>query len=91
MLVVFGMGVQLTHSSKPCRHGHRIPRKRSRLVNPAERRNLLHHVQTAAISAHRHASADNLAESGQVRLDAVQPLGTVDTHTESRHDLVHNQ
>ena len=91
MHVQFRTRRKFAHGSKASRHRDRIARKRARLVNAAERRNLLHHVEAAAISAHRHAAADNLPEGRQIGLDAVQTLRAVDAHAESRHDLVHNQ
>ena len=51
----------------------------------------MHYIQTTAVSAHRHAAADNLPERREVRLDAVQPLRAVDAHAETRHDFVYNQ
>ena len=91
MHVQFRTRRKFAHGSKASRHRDRIARKRPCLVNTAERCNLPHYIQTAAISAHRHAAADNLPEGRQIGLDAVQTLRAVDAHAESRHDLVHNQ
>ena len=83
--------MQFTHSGKPRRHRDRVTRKRTRLVDTAERRNLLHNVEAPAVCTYGHTAADNLPEGREIGLDAVKPLRAVDTHAETRHDLVYNQ
>ena len=83
--------MQFTHSGKPCRHRDRISRQGTSLVNSAERSNLLHHIQATAISAHRHAAADNLTERGEIRLNAIETLCAMNPDTETGHDFIDNE
>ena len=59
-------------------------RKRSRLIDRAERRDALHQVRAPAVRGHRQAAADDLAERGQVRLDAEQRLRAAEAQAGSR-------
>ena len=81
---------QLQHG-KTRSHGHRITRQRTRLVDRARRRHLLHEVATTAIGTHRHAAADDLAEAGEVGGNAVVSLRTTQGHAEAGHHLVEDQ
>ena len=72
-------------------HGDRIAGQRSRLVDRAERRDVRHDVAPAAEHADGHAAADDLAERGEVRLDAVELLRAALRDAEAGHDLVEDQ
>ncbi len=72
-------------------HCHRIAAQRTGLVDRAGRGDLLHQLATTAVGAHRHAAADDLAEGGQVRGDAVVRLRTAEGDAEARHHFVEDQ
>ena len=72
-------------------HRHRIARQGAGLVDAAQRGNAVHDVGPAAKGADRHATADHLAQRGQVRLDAVQRLRTAQCHAETGHHFVVDQ
>ncbi len=72
-------------------HGQRIARQRPRLIDRAERRDLIHQLRAAAVGGGGQPAADDLAEAGQVGLDAVARLGAAPVHAEPGHDLVENQ
>jgi hypothetical protein len=63
--------------------GDRVARQRAGLINRAERGDLFHDLALAAEGAHRHAAADHLAESGQVRRNAEQALRALQADTEA--------
>ena len=51
-------------------HRQRIARQRARLIHRTGRRDELHQIRAAAVGADRQPAADDLAEAGQIRLDA---------------------
>ena len=73
------------------RHRHRIAAERAGLVDRPARRDLFHQVALAAIGADRHAAADDLAEGGEVGIDAIQLLGAAERDPEAGHHLVEDQ
>ena len=73
---------------QPCRHGHRISGQRSGLVDRAAWRYLLHQGAAAAISAHRHPAADNLAKGNKIGLNAEIFLRTAGRQTEPGDNFV---
>ncbi len=73
------------------RHGDRVPGQRSGLVDRTEGGQLLHDVAAPAEGAHRHAAADDLAERGQVRANAVALLRATARDAEAGHHLVEDQ
>ena len=72
-------------------HCDRIARQRARLVDGAERRDVLHDLAAATEGTHRHAAADDLAERRQVGPDAVECLGAALRNAEPGHHLVEDQ
>ena len=72
-------------------HGNRIARKRARLIDGAQGRDLLHELAATGIGAHRHAAADDLAIGDQVGMDAIVALGAARREAEARDDLVENE
>jgi hypothetical protein len=75
----------------PGRDRHRVPRERPGLVHRAQGRDLRHDVLATAERADRHAAADHLAERGQVRGDAVEPLRALRPDAKAGHHLVEDQ
>ncbi len=73
------------------RHGDRVAGQGARLVDRTGRRQRLHHVATAAEGAHRHTPADDFAEAGQIRLNAVIGLRAGQRHAEAGHHFVDDQ
>ncbi len=73
------------------RHRDWIAAQRAGLIDRAGRRDLFHQVTAPAIGAHRHAAADDLAEGGQVRGDAVMRLRTAERDAEAGHYFVEDQ
>mmetsp|Transcript_35555 Transcript_35555/g.105087 ORF Transcript_35555/g.105087 Transcript_35555/m.105087 type:complete len:295 (+) Transcript_35555:478-1362(+) len=73
------------------RHCQRVARQRAGLVHGPGRRNLHHNLLLAAVCAHRHAAADDLAHSGQVRRDPKVLLRTALGDAEAGHDLIKAQ
>ena len=65
---------QTAEAPEPGRHRERVPRQRAGLVDRAGRRHQLHQIGAAAVGADRQAAADDLAEAGQIRPDAVDRL-----------------
>ena len=61
------------------------------LVDGAGGRDLLHDLSPAAVRADRQAAADDLAEAGDVRLDAVQLLRAAASDTEARDHFIEDQ
>ena len=76
---------------QPGGHRDRIARKRAGLVDGAQRRHLLHDRRGPADRAHRHATADDLAEGRQIRHDAGQLLHSARRDPQARHHLVEDQ
>ncbi|KAG0924181.1 hypothetical protein G6F31_019209 [Rhizopus arrhizus] len=76
---------------KAGRHRHRVAAQRASLVDRSGRGDLLHQLTTTAIGTDRHAAADDLAEGGQVRGDAVVRLRTAKGNAEAGHHLVEDQ
>ena len=69
----------------------RIARQRARLIDAAERREVGHDVAPAAEGRRRHAAADHLAETREVRRDAVDLLRAAERDAETAHHFVENQ
>jgi hypothetical protein len=76
---------------QPRSHRHRIAGQRAGLVDRAQRRDLLHDVAPAADRAHRQAAADDLAQRGEVRPDAVARLRAAEGDAKPGHHLVEDQ
>lgn len=72
-------------------HGQRVTRQCASLVDRAERGDALHDRALAAEAADRHAAADDLAEGGQVGVDAVVRLGAAEGDAEAGHHFVEDQ
>ena len=75
----------------PGAHRQRIARKRSRLVDRAERSHAVHQLSRAAVGRGGQTSADDLAERGEIGLDAIKRLRAAETQAESGDDLVENK
>ena len=54
-------------------------RKSPGLIHGTAGRDLFHDLPPAAVSAHRQSAADDLAQTGQVRLDAEGGLRSAET------------
>ena len=72
-------------------HGQRVARQGAGLVDRAERGDAAHDFTLATEAADRHAATDDLAEGGQVRLDAVVALGAAQGNAEAGHHFVEDQ
>ena len=73
------------------RHRDRVPGQGSCLVDRAVGRDVRHDVGTAAERGGRHAAADDLAQRGEIRLDAEQGLCAALGDTKPGHDFVEYQ
>src|SRR5215210_1908074 len=73
------------------RRRERVPGERARLVDRAGRRELVHYVAATAEGGQRQAPADDLAEHGQVRRDAVALLRAPARDPKSGDDLVKDE
>src|SRR2546422_2350507 len=60
-----------------------VPRERSRLIHWPIRRDELHDIGPSAIGSHREPAADDLAQAGQIRRDAVAGLRAAVGHAEA--------
>ena len=76
---------------QPRGHGHRVAAEGSGLIHLAQGGDHIHHIPAAAVGAHGHTRADDLAEGGEVRADAEEALGAVDAQPEAGDHLVKNQ
>src|SRR3546814_8016826 len=65
--------------------------ERTGLVDRPARCDLLHQFAAAAVGAHRHAAADDLAEGRQVGRDAIARLRAAERDAEAGHHLVEDQ
>src|SRR5262245_42060823 len=65
---------ELSDLGQTRRHGDRVSREGSRLVNGAVRRKMVHDFRSAAECAHRQTASDHLAERGQIWHDVEQFL-----------------
>ena len=72
-------------------HRDRVARERARLVDGADRRELLHDLALAAEGADGEAAADDLAERGEVGRDAVALLRAAERDAEAGDDLVEDE
>ncbi len=72
-------------------HRQRIAGKSAALINRPQRRNLLHQLPPATVSAHRQAAADNLAKADQIRLHAENTGRRMIIQAEAGNNLVKNQ
>ena len=70
------------------RHGERIARQRARLKHLADREDVVHHIGPAAVGPQRQSAPHDLAQRGQVGLDAEQFLRAAECEPEARHHLV---
>ena len=68
-----------------------IAAERSGLIDRAERGEEVHDVGSSAEGAAGQAAADDLAEGGQVGLDAVELLRAAEGEAEAGHDLVEDE
>src|SRR5439155_1127695 len=89
--VNLAMRAQMAQSRQAGGHGQRIAGKRSRLIYRPQRRHHLHDVAPAAVSAHRQASADDLAQRHQIRLDPINFLRATVGDAKAGHHFVQNQ
>ena len=83
--------IQQFQRLQPGGHGHRVSRQRTGLVDRTVRSQSCHEVGPAAECRCRHAAADNLAQSRQVRGDVIQSLRTAFGDAKACHDLVKDQ
>ena len=72
-------------------HGHGVAGQGSGLEDPAHRGHVFHDLALAAVAAHGEASADDLAERGQVRGDAESLLRAAGGDAEAGDDLVEDE
>ncbi len=72
-------------------HRQRVAGQGAGLVDGALGRHHLHDVAAAAVGAHGQAAADDLAQTGDVRLDAEHGLGTAEAEAEAGDHLVEDQ
>mmetsp|Transcript_29086 Transcript_29086/g.93389 ORF Transcript_29086/g.93389 Transcript_29086/m.93389 type:complete len:431 (-) Transcript_29086:39-1331(-) len=79
------------HGLDACGHGQRVAAEGARLVHGASRSNHLHDVPASAIGTHGQATADDLAQTGDIRGHAEICLCTTIGNAESSHDLVEDQ
>src|SRR3546814_2207966 len=63
-------------------HRNRVAAERTGLVDRPARCDLLHQFTAAAVGAHRHAAADDLAEGRQVGRDAIARLRAAERDAE---------
>ena len=82
---------QLAERPQAGRHRQRIARQRAGLVDGARRRDELHQIGASAVGADRQAAADDLAETGEIRLDAEDLLRAAGRSAESRDHLVEDE
>ena len=82
---------QLSQRRDPGCHGQRISGERSCLIHRTERRNHVHQLCAAAISADRQPAADDLAERGEIGLDLVELLRAAKAETKAGHYFIENQ
>src|SRR5439155_1255307 len=68
-------------------HTQRTPRKRARLIDSAERRNLIHDFGAAAVGCHWKPAADDLAERSEVGFDVKKLLCQTKMQPEARNRL----
>ena len=85
------VALQVPERRQTRRHGHWISRQGAGLIDAAARCKVPHDFPGCAERAHRHASADHLAERSQIRLHAVERGGTARTQAEPGYDLVEDQ
>ena len=85
------MVFQVPQGGQAGSHGQRVSGKGSRLVDRTQRRDQIHDLSPAAVSAHRQAPADDLAQRGQVRLDSIELLRAAKGQPEAGHDFVKDQ
>ena len=90
-LLVHGVVPQAAQHGQPGRRRQRVPRERARLVDVADRRQLLHQVAAPAERGERQPAAGDLAEDGQVRDDAEALLRAAAGHAEAGDDLVEDE
>src|ERR1700682_5822432 len=75
--------IQLAQLRKTGRHGERIPRKRSRLIDRTVRRKFVHDFPSPAKRTDRQTAADHFSECGQVRSDSINFLGAAARHAKA--------
>lgn len=71
--------------------GERIAGEGPRLIDGAVRRDAVHDLPAAAVGRGGKAAADDLAEAGHVRTDAVLRLRAVEIGSEAAHDFIENE
>mmetsp|Transcript_1349 Transcript_1349/g.3817 ORF Transcript_1349/g.3817 Transcript_1349/m.3817 type:complete len:483 (+) Transcript_1349:151-1599(+) len=72
-------------------HRERVARESASLVHRARRRDLLHDLLLAGVRTDGEAATDDLAEGGEVRLDAPVLLRATVRDAESGHHLVEHE
>ena len=72
-------------------HGQGIARERAGLVDGPGGRDLVHQVGAAAVSADGQTAADDLAQAGEVGLDAVEPLRPAQADAEAGHHFIEDE
>ena len=93
----YAPGLRSSRERGEARRGrHRVAVERAHLRHErarafAARVEALHDVGAAGDGGERKAAADDLAERGQIRRDAVVLLGAAVREPEPRHDLVEDQ
>ena len=88
---VFLVVDEVAEGGDPGGHGERVAAERSGLIDGAERGEQLHDVGASAEGSAGQASADDLAEGGDVGRDAVELLGAAEGDAEAGHHLVEDQ
>ena len=86
-----GSVVEEFQRGPPCRHRQRVPGQGASLVHASQRREVLHHVPPASEGSDREASADDLAETPQVRSDTEPLSRPAPSQTEPGDDLVEDE
>ena len=82
---------QLAQGGQTGGHGQRVAGKGTGLIDGAARSHVFHVLALAAEGAHGQAAADDLAEGGQVGIDAEAGLGAAEGGAEAGDDFVEDE
>ena len=69
-------------------HSQRVAAQSAGLIHGANRSNLFHDLAFTAVSGYRQPAADNFAQTGDIRINAVEALRRFFTAAEARHDFI---
>src|SRR5690606_25911999 len=75
----------------PRRHGHRVPRESSSLIDGSGGGDLVHEVSASAVGTDWQSAADHLPQRRQIRCHAVPLLRPPGGDAEAGHDLIEDQ